>query len=303
MNLGLEIGCGMCYYKVYDFAKGETGMRYGWLQSMLMGMLTGLTEVLPVSAEAHSRILRKFMGVGQPPELLMLLIHLAILAALYISCQTHIVKMARAKRLSRIPKRKRNRPLDVTSMMDLSLWKTMLLPVIAVLFVTEKLESMISNPIVIAAVLFVNGLILYIPQFLPSGNKDCRSLSRVEGLLMGVGGACNAVPGMSGVGAALSLASVSGIDRKYALNMVLLMDMGIIGGRIVFNVMGILNGGLGSLSFMIFIGYLLTAVIAFLAAFAAVKILKIMAENTGYAVFAYYCWGVAMFTFVLSLMA
>jgi undecaprenyl pyrophosphate phosphatase UppP len=138
------------------------------------------------------------------------------------------------------PKKKRKRPLDTRSLMDLKLLITMLIPVILVMFVWRKLEQLSSNTIIMATLLFLNGLILYIPQFLPSCNKDCRTLSRVEGLLMGIGGALSAFPGISGIGASLSVASVTGVERKYGLNMILLMNMGVLAGKMVYDVMELL---------------------------------------------------------------
>lgn len=278
-------------------------MSFGWLESIILGIMTGVCEILPVSVQAHGRILLKFMGKGEPHPLLDLLIHLALLAALYISCQTHIVKMLRAKNMSSIPKRKRKRPLDTRSLMDLSLWKTMLLPVVLMLLFWKKLEAVSTNMIIMATLLFLNGLIMYIPQFLPSSNKDCRSLSRVEGLLMGLGGAMFAIPGLSGVGAALSLASVIGVDRKYALNMVLLMQMGVMAGKTVYALLDLMSAGFGGLTPMMLLCCLVTAVAAFLAAFLSIRLLRAFSENKGYSGFAYYSWGMALFTFILNLMA
>jgi len=278
-------------------------MKLGWLESILLGIVTGLCEILPVSVQAHGRILLKFIGKGEPPALMALLIHLGILAALYLSCQNHLLKMFRARNMSRIPKRKRKRPLDTRSLMDLSLWKTMLLPVVLVLLFWKKLEAVSTNMIIMATLLFLNGLILYIPQFLPSSNKDCRSLSRVEGLLMGLGGALFAIPGLSGIGAALSVASVIGVERKYALNMVLLMQMGVAAGKVIYALLDLFSSGLGGLTVMMVLCCLLTAVAAFVAAFFSIRLLRNLAEGKGYGSFAYYSWGLALFTFVLNLMA
>lgn len=278
-------------------------MNFGWFQSLLIGIITGLTEILPVSAQAHSRILVKFMGRGDTSALMNLFMHLGVLAAIYVSCHTHILKMVRAKKMSRIPKRKRKRPLDTRSLMDLRLLTTMLLPVVLMLLVWRRVESLSSNMIIMATCLFLNGLVLYIPQFLPSSNKDCRMLSRVEGLLMGLGGAMFAIPGLSGTGAALSVASVTGVERKYGLDMILLMDMGILAGKIVYDFLDLIAFGLGQISVSILLIYILAGGIAFLAAFMAVKLLRTLAEGKGYGSFAYYSWGLAMFTFVLMLMA
>lgn len=278
-------------------------MNLGWFESLLLGLTTGLSEILPVSAQAHNRILTKFMGRGDMPALMNLCMHLGALAAIYFSCQPHILKMIRAKNMSRIPKKKRKRPLDTRSLMDLKLLTTMLLPVVLVLLVWRRVQALAENMIIMATLLFLNGLILYIPQFLPSSNKDCRTLSRVEGLLMGLGGAMFAIPGLSGMGAALSVASVTGVERKYGLNMILLMNMGILAGKAVYDLLDLFSAGMGQLTAMTVLFYLLSAAASFIGAFLAVKLLRTFAEGKGYGPFAYYSWGLALFTFVLTLMA
>ena len=278
-------------------------MNFGWFESLLLGTITGLTEILPVSALAHSRILVKFMGKGEIPAMLNLFMHLGVLAALYVSCQTHILKMLRAKKMAQIPKKKRKRPLDTRSLMDFKLWTTMLLPIILMLLVYRYMKSTASNMIIMATFLFLNGLILYIPQFLPSSNKDCRMLSRAEGLLMGIGGALFAIPGLSGMSAALSVASVTGVERKYGLNMILLMNMGILAGKAIYDILDLISSGIGSMSFTVLVTYLLAAAVSFVVAFLTIKFMRLLAEGKGYGFFAYYSWGMALFTFVLSLMA
>jgi len=59
-------------------------MSFGWIDSILLGIVTGLCEILPVSVQAHGRILLKFMGKGEPPALMGLLIYLAVLAAIAV---------------------------------------------------------------------------------------------------------------------------------------------------------------------------------------------------------------------------
>ena len=278
-------------------------MEFDLLNSILMSIVTGVASVLPVSVEAHQRLLLKFMGLKELPVLTALFMHLGIAAGLYLSCLNHILKMSRASRLARIPKRKRKRPLDTRSLMDLSLLKTMLLPVILAFFLYEKVAGMVSNLIIMAAFLFLNGLLLYIPQFLPTSNKDCRTLSRVEGLLMGLGGGLFVVPGLSGMGAALSVASVAGVDRKYGLNMILMMNLGLTAGRIVMDVMSLFSASNVLISLMALVCCLLCAACAFLTTYFSVKWMRHLAEETGFSGFAYYSWGMALFTFILSLMA
>lgn len=274
-----------------------------WFECIVVGFISGVADILPVSTQAHNMLLRKFLGISRTPEIMGLLIHIGILAALYITCQAHILKIVRAKRLARIPKRKRKRPLDTRSLMDYSLLKTMLLPVILSFFLYEKAATLGSNMILVATFLFLNGLLLYIPQFLPTGNKDCRTLSRVEGLMIGAGGALHIVPGFSGIGAALSVGSVCGMDHIYCLTMVLMLNIGTNIGLVVMDIMSMMSGGASGVSFAVFILYVLAGAAAFAGAMLGIYIMRKLSENKRFSVFSYYCWGVALFTFVLNLVA
>lgn len=278
-------------------------MDLSFVESILYGLISGLTDILPVSAQAHKILLLKLFGVSNEPNLMRLFIHLGILAALYYSCQSQIVKILRARSLARVPKRRRKRPLDTKSLMDFSLWKTMLFPIILGFLFYGKASGLGSSLLWVAAFLFLNGLILYIPQFLPGSNKDSRMLSRVEGLLMGVGGAASIFPGISAIGAATSIANVCGVDKTYGLNMAMLMNMAVSICLIVHDVIAIVTGGIGILSFGIVLQYILTAAAAFGGVTLGVKIMRNLVANNGFTPFAYYCWGGALFTFILNLMA
>ena len=278
-------------------------MELSWLESCIYGLFFGLLDIIPVSAQAHSILLLKFFGVKASPDIMNLLIHMAIFAALYYGSQTQIVRIRRACALARVPKRKRKRPLDVRSMMDWSMLKTMLIPAVLGVYLRQYTVGMYSKLFLIALFLFVNGLILYVPQFFPTSNRDSRTLSRVEGLLMGLGGAVCAVPGISAIGATTSIASVCGVDRTYGLNMALMMNMGITVGLMVYDIMGIATNGFGMLSFLILIRYLFSAAAAFLGAKLGIKLMRLLAGGRGFSVFGVYCWGLALFTFILNLIA
>lgn len=277
-------------------------MELNWLESVLFGLLSGFLDIVPVSAQAHKVMMLKFLGVKSEMPMLYLLIDLAICGALYLNCQGQIIRMNRARALSHVPKKKRKRPLDVRSLMDLSFLRTMLIPVILGLFLYQYTSAWNEKLLWIVVFLFINGIILYLPQFFPGGNRDSRTLSRVEGLLVGLGGAASILPGISAVGAATSVGSVCGIDRSYALDMALLMNLFLSVGWIVYDVLS-LTAGAEALSFVIFIRYILTAAAAFGGTVLGIRLMRYMAAHHGYAVFAFYCWGIALFTFIFNLMA
>ena len=276
-------------------------MELNWLQSILFGLVSGAADIIPVSGQAHRLLLLKFFGVNQLPNLLALLLHLSVAAALYLSSQGQFVRMNRARALARIPKKKRKRPLDTRSMMDWSLIKTMLVPTVIGLLLNSQVRGWSVNMFLIAGMLFVNGLILYIPQFLPTSNRDSRTLTRLEGVLMGLGAGASVLPGISTVGIMVSIASVCGIERLYGLNMTFIVKLFFLIGLMVYDVLAIITDGLGGLTVMLLIQYIFTADLSFGAAMLGIRTLRKLAPEHGFHTFGVYCWGLALFTFILNL--
>lgn len=278
-------------------------MELGWIQSGLYGFVAGLAEILPISARAHELLLLKFLGIQTNLDLLNLMCHLGVIAGLYFCSQSQIVRMNRARALARVPKRRRKRPLDTKSLMDWSMLKTMLLPAIAGLLLYRYTRPLEKKPALLAVFLLLNGLILYIPQFFPSSNRDSRNLTRVEGALMGLGGTAAVLPGVSAIGASMSIGSICGVERSYGLTMAMLMDMGLMMGFVVYDVLGLFSGGLDGLTFVMVVQCLLGAGAAFGGTLLGVKVLRFLAQDHGYGLFGLYSFGLALFTFVLNLMA
>ena len=272
-------------------------MELNWLQSILFGLVSGAADIIPVSGQAHRLLLLKFFGVNQMPNLLALLLHLSVAAALYLSSQGQFVRMNRARALARIPKKKRKRPLDMRSMMDWSLIKTMLVPTVIGLLLNSRVRGWSVNMFLIAGMLFVNGLILYIPQFLPTSNRDSRTLTR----LMGLGAGASVLPGISTVGIMVSIASVCGIERLYGLNMTFIVKLFFLIGLMVYDVLAIITDGLGGLTVMLLAQYLFTGLLSFGASMFAIRLLRRLAPEHGFHTFGVYCWGLALFTFILNL--
>ena len=276
-------------------------MELNWLQSILFGLVSGAADIFPVSGQVHRLLLLKFFGVNQLPNLLALLLHLSVAAALYLSSQGQFVRMNRARALARIPKKKRKRPLDTRSMMDWSLIKTMLVPTVIGLLLNSRVRGWSVNMFLIAGMLFINGLILYIPQFLPTSNRDSRTLTRLEGVLMGLGAGASVLPGISTVGIMVSIASVCGIERLYGLNMTFIVKLFFLIGLMVYDVLAIITDGLGGLTVMLLIQYIFTAALSFGAAMLGIRTLRKLAPEHGFHTFGVYCWGLALFTFILNL--
>lgn len=278
-------------------------MDLNWMESVIYGFLSGLMDIVPLSAQAHRILLMKFFGISGGTDVMRLAVHIGVFGGLYYSCQSQIVRINRARALARVPKRRRKRPLDTRSLMDWSMLKTMLIPMVVGLFLYKYNTAMRDNLLLVAIFLLVNGIILYVPQFLPGSNRDSRTLTRLEGFLMGLGATASTLPGISAVGAAVSIGSVCGVERGFCLSMALMMNLALNFGLAIVDVFTLFTNGLGVISFGILIRYLATGLTAFGGCLLGIKIMRILSGNHGYSGFAFYCVGLSLFTFILNLMA
>ena len=278
-------------------------MDLNWMESVIYGFLSGLMDIVPLSAQAHRILLMKFFGISGGTDVMRLAVHIGVFGGLYYSCQSQIVRINRARALARVPKRRRKRPLDTRSLMDWSMLKTMLIPMVIGLFLYKYNTAMRDNLLLVAIFLLVNGIILYVPQFLPGSNRDSRTLTRLEGFLMGLGATASTLPGISAVGAAVSIGSVCGVERGFCLSMALMMNLALNLGLAIVDVFTLFTNGLSVFSFGILIRYLATGLTAFGGCLLGIKIMRILSGNHGYSGFAFYCVGLSLFTFILNLMA
>ena len=273
-----------------------------WFESLIFGFFSGLSDVLPVSAQAHKTILLKLFGENSENPVLRLFIHIAVLAALYYCCSNQILRIARQIRLSKVPKKKRKRPLDVRTLMEFRLLKMILIPLALSLLLYNRTAPWGTKLNLTAIFLLLNGVVLYLPTLLPTGNKDARSMSRLEGLLMGLGGALSVIPGVSAVGGITSVASVCGAERSFALNLTYLANMALTVGLLAFDLAAVFAAELDGLSGGMLLTYLLAAAAAFGGTYLGIKIMRALAVNIGFSLFALYSFGAALISFVLYLM-
>jgi undecaprenyl-diphosphatase len=278
-------------------------LELSFFENLILGLISGFAEVLPVSAQAHRIVILKMLGMNGDSTVLRFMIHLASAGALYFYCKGHIVRMMRARRLARVPKNRRKRPLDTEALMDFSLLKFALIPVILGFLAYSKLGFLSRKLIWVAGLLLVNGIILYVPQYLPGSNKQSGSLSRVDSLYFGLGGVLGMLPGVSAVGSAVSIGTVRGMDPQKALDFALLLNIPVNLGFALFDLLELVGGGAGSLAFRSLLFAAFAGAAAFAGIILGINLMKKISLSIGNGVFGFYCWGAALLTFLLYLAA
>lgn len=270
------------------------------LGNLLYGFVSGMTEFLPISSHAHQTILDRMLNLSGSGQLRRLLIHIAMLAALVFSCTNLLSRFGREQRkvtrhANRLSK------ADMVTRLEFRLIKTAAVPMMLGYVIFSFIASDTYSLGNVALFLVINGLVLYLPEHLIQGNKDSRSMSALDAVLMGLCAAFSYFPGISRVACVTSVAVGRGADKGYAMNWALLLSVPALIIMIVLDLIVIVTQGVGVVSFGDVIGNLAAAIAAFAGAYIAIGMLRLITSRAGYSSFAYYAWGAALFSVILSL--
>lgn len=273
------------------------GVDFSWLQCLLYGFLSGLTEFMPVSAETHRMFFLQMTGLAPEPPVLRLCVRLFSVFGLLLACWGTIVRLRRERKLAAIPPRRRRRQPDGASLLQLRLIKASAVPLLIGLLFAMRCAEYTNVLWLHGSILILNGVFLYLPQFMLRGNKDARSMSGMDAFLIGLSGALAVVPGFSRMATMVSVARMRGADKRFAVESCLLLCVPALVGLCLLDFFVLI-------SVETTIGFLSCAVAsaaAMLGSYLGVHVIRFFGRRPGYTAFAYYSWGASLLAFILYL--
>lgn len=274
------------------------------LESILYGLVSGIAEFLPVSAGAHQALLRFLFGVDNRSSLQELLIHIGVLVSVFVANRETLSRLRLAQNsLSNTRRRRSRNLLDGKSYYDLRLIKTAAVPLIIGLFLRITTQDFDDNLLAMMGFMILNAVILLFVAHSSYGNRDARTMSGLDGIVMGVVGALSVFPGISRTGMIASYATARGADGESASDWAILLGIPAVLFAACFDVVGIFSSGLGIASASMVVGCALSGLTAFCGGYIGISVLRLLLNHAGYSKFAYYSIGTAMFSFILYLIA
>lgn len=270
------------------------------LYNLIFALVSGFTEFLGVDASAHQKLFALMSGEDRSDPILMLSVHIGVLLAVIFASWPKLRRVLR-ERQHYGRKRRLKRQADPLAQLDLQVLRSASVPMILSVLAYRTADQLINGFFPLALIMLFNGLLLIYPSFMNSGNKDGRAVSRLDALLIGLAGAFGAFPGVSRMGSMLSAASARGLSRTYALDTAMLLSIPVLVGLIIWDLIAIVTGFAldGALSLVL---YLLSAAVAFGMGTLSIKFQKYLSFKLGISGFAYYSWGLALFSFIFYLM-
>ena len=269
-------------------------------ESIIYGLVSGLTEFLPLSSQGHQAVLLRLFGQDHRDPVRDILVHVAIIFSLLFSCKSLFTHLRREQMLSK--RRRRKSTYDRKGIYDLRFVKTACIPMLLGMLVYIAGDGAEFRPLRLALFFAINGIILIVPEYMAHGNKDARSLTGMDSILTGLMSVFASLPGISRVGTMEAFLTARGADRQASLNWILALSFPALVMFLGFDVVNLIIQGFDPVSLITVVGYILAAAAAFGGGYFGVVILRYLAVQTGYTAFAYYSWGAAMFSFILYLM-
>ena len=268
---------------------------------ILYGFLAGLGELLPVSSTAHGYLIQLMSQFDTFAPALLLSVHFACFMAVCVYNRRRIGHIRRELKIASLPANKRKRQPDMVAVLDARVILTALIPLLIGVGLSSLAFRKLGTLLAISLLLLIGGVVLYIPQYLPGANKDSRSLSRKDALMLGISGAVGVIPGISRIGTMISVGLMKGCDRGYILDIALLASLPVLLGLMIVDCVAIAMAP-AAIGLMMLLYCLLAAAAAFGGAWLAMVIMRFLSVKSNFYGFAYYNWGLALFSFLVYLM-
>ena len=269
------------------------------LQAIIIGLVQGLTEFLPVSSSAHLIFTQQALGLSDVGLAFDVLLHVGTLVAVVAYFFQDIINMIKGFFLSLIDLKDGKFMEEVRrdpykKLAWLTIIATIPVGIVGVLF-NDLVESLFTGITVPAFFLLITGCLLYVSQRMNSGGIDLSNITLKEALLMGCGQALAVMPGLSRSGTTIAAGLFSGLDKEFAAKFSFILSIPAILGAGVFQLKD-LSGGNVEIEACI-AGF----IVAVISGYLAISVLLKLIREKSLDIFAYYCWIVGAVILVGSL--
>ena len=272
-----------------------------FLEAILLGILQGLTEFLPVSSSGHLVLAQQFLGLQEPLVFFDVMLHVGTLAAVLVAYRDAIKRLVIGglstlgdTQFWRQPRAMLNTSAEL-KFIGLILLGSIPTGIIAVLFKTQ-LESLFDEVRLVSIMLILTGFILQLPRLRrEKADNPAGQLKTWHAPLIGIAQGCAITPGISRSGTTISLGLFLGIPAKTAAEYSFLLSIPAILGAVVLKIRDV-----GDTTVPLHI--VGTGMIAsFIVGYIALRFLLVMLNRGKFSMFSYYCIALGLTSLLIAL--
>ncbi len=283
-----------------------------WFEAVLLGLIQGLTEFLPVSSSGHLEIGKVILGVETTDDLLFTtMVHAATVLSTVVVFRGQIWDLLKGFfcglkdwKIARDENGKKhlvcNDQTDYLLKMVLSM-----LPVLVVgVFFKDQVESLFGSIYVVGVALILTALLLFFSDFASRpgrksifpANEYRNGISYWQAFAVGLGQAFAVVPGLSRSGTTISTGLICGVRREVIAQFSFLMVLVPILGETFLEIVGGEFGASSVGALPLILGF----VSAFLSGLFACKVMVALVKKAKLSWFALYCLVASLCIFIFA---
>jgi undecaprenyl-diphosphatase len=260
------------------------------INAIILGIIQGLTEFLPVSSSGHLEIAKAILGenkVGEESLLMTVVLHFATALSTIIIFRKDILEI-----LSGLLQFKNNDSFWFSLKIVLSMIPAAFVGV----FFNDEIEALFGGKLSnTGSMLLVTGLLLFLAD---KAKASAKKVGIKHAILIGISQAIAILPGISRSGATISTAVLLGIDKEKAARFSFLMVVPLIFGKMAKD---ILSGDI-QYETTTFIPLVIGFIFAFLTGMFACKWMIKLVKSSQLKYFAYYCFAIGGIVIATSLL-
>ncbi len=262
-----------------------------YFEAIILGLVQGLAEFLPISSSGHLALLQNWFGIDETKVLLFtVLLHVGTLISVFIVYWKDIWELivelcitikdlctGKGLRLQERPVRKLGVMIIVA---------TIPTAIIGLVF-NDFFDSLYTSVIPIGVGLIITGFLLLIAERMNAGNRTIEKMNLRNAIFIGCVQGVAICPGISRSGSTLFGSLVCNLDRKFAVKFVFLISIPSILGSAILEAPEAIKAGVSAAE----IGPVLVGmVVAAIAGLAAIKGMIKIVQDKKLIWFSYYVW-------------
>ncbi|HEY8140804.1 MAG TPA: undecaprenyl-diphosphate phosphatase [Nitrososphaera sp.] len=262
----------------------------GILEAIVLGIIQGLTEWLPISSSGHLALAQLALNL-EVPVFYDLVLHLGTLAGVFVVYGKEISCMLR----SVVNQKTAEAPYPQGKRM---LWLIILGTVpTAIIGLTFRsfFEYSFYDPLSISIGFIVTGILLLATKFLKPGNKK---LGQVDAILIGVGQGASIFSSLSRSGATIAVGMFRGVEKEQLVRYSFLLSIPAIVGAALIDAISIEGQDLGLANIGIE-SYLVGMAISAVVGYISIRILIRAVVRGRFHLFALYCFAAGIATLII----
>ncbi len=264
-------------------------MEINLLQAILLGVVQGLTEFLPVSSSGHLVFFQSFFGMEEPQLFFVVMLHFGTLLAVVVYFRRELSGIIRGIGSMVTGKKKNKEEMKLLFWILLATLPTGFMG----LLLKDWLESLFSKPNIVGGMLLITGSTLYLTRWIKGEGRLLEKMKWTDAILIGVAQGIAIIPGISRSGATISMGLFCGLNRELAGKFSFLLSIPAILGAMLLEFRGAsLNNNL--------LPILIGTAVAFGVGFFSLNFLMKIIKFGKVANFSYYCWGIGLLIILLT---